>query len=337
MLILPKSCRRADFDSTPILRQTSKISTLHLFFEGEGSRVLKFCAIITKMDDIKEVKIEDDIYPAILKKIVNPPKILYYIGEFKKEELCLGVVGTRKCSPYGKQATTDIVKRLAESDITIISGLATGIDTIAHQSCVEIKKRTIAILGTGLDEKSIYPQTNITLAKKILETGGCLISELPPGTSGSKYSFPNRNRIIAGLSQGVLIIEAKTKSGALITANYARKQGKKLFAVPGSIYSANSTGPNRLIKNGAKLVDNADDILQELNLPTSKKQLNLDDHSQNKEESLILEILSEEALHIDKIIEKTKLNTTIVVSALAILEIKNKVKNLGGNIYAIVR
>lgn len=289
-----------------------------------------------EMEEIKTIRIEDDAYPAILRRITSPPKILYYIGEFKKEELGFAIVGTRKCSPYGKQATTDITKRLTEAGITIISGMATGIDTFAHQTCVEVKRRTIAVLGTGLDEKSIYPQTNINLAKKIIETGGCLISELPPGTPGSKFTFPNRNRIISGLSQGVLVVEAKTKSGALITASYARKQGKKLFAIPGPIYSANSTGPNRLIKSGAKLVDNADDILQELDLPISKKQLDMNIDGQNKEEILISETLREGSLHIDKIIEKTKLPATIVVSTLAILEIKNKVKNLGGNVYSVV-
>ncbi len=293
--------------------------------------------MITEMEDIREVKIEDDNYPDILRRTVNPPKILYYIGEFKKEELCLGVVGTRRCSPYGKQATADIVRQLIKNQITIISGLAEGIDTIAHQTCVEAGKRTIAILGTGLDERSIYPRANINLSKKIVETGGCLISELPPGTAGSKYSFPNRNRIISGLSRGVLVIEAKTKSGALITASYARKQGKKLFAIPGSIYSANSTGTNRLIKAGAKLVDNADDILQELNLPTPQKQLDLNYDSRNEEESLIIKAVSKEPLHIDKIIEKTKLHATIVASTLAILETNNKVKNLGGNVYTIIR
>ncbi len=289
------------------------------------------------MDQIKELKIENDAYPESLRKIANPPKVLYYIGRLEPKELCLGVVGTRRCSPYGRQATFGLVRQLAQDGVTIVSGLAIGIDTTAHQTCVDLKKRTIAVLGTGLDEKSIYPQTNIGLAKKIVELGGCLLSELPPGTPGSKFTFPNRNRIISGLAQGVLVVEAKTKSGALITANYAKKQGRKLFAVPGSIYSANSTGPNRLIRGGAKLVDSPDDILQELDLPISPRQLNLSYTGCNKEESLILKILKDEPLHIDKLIEKTKLNATIVVSALAILEIKNKIKDIGGNTYAVIQ
>lgn len=300
------------------------------------------------MENIKEIKFGDENYPELLRKIAKPPKILYYQGQFKRNELCFGVVGTRKCSPYGRQVALDIVGKLADSEITIVSGLAPGIDTFAHQSCVEKNKRTIAVLGTGLDEKSIYPQLNIALSRKILETGGCLISELPPGTSGSKFTFPDRNRIISGLSQGVLIIEAKTKSGSLITANYAFKQNRKVFAIPGSIYSSNSTGANRLIKQGAKLVDSVNDILQELNLPASLREalqtgLLVENHKQNynrnltPEEKLIIKALAEESLYIDKIIEKTKLTAIAVAGALAVLEIEGYIRNLGGNIYALSR
>lgn len=289
------------------------------------------------MEETKRITIEDKDYPEPLRRIKNPPKILYFRGEIRKEEPCFGVVGTRRYSVYGRQAVSDIVGKLAEAGLTIVSGLAPGIDTFSHQACVERKKRTIAVLGTGLDEESIYPQSNIALSRKILETGGCLISELPPGTSGSKFTFPKRNRIISGLSQGVLIVEAKIKSGSLITANYAFEQNRKVFAVPGPIYSFNSTGPNRLIKRGAKLVDNVNDILQELNLPVSENKNNESSNIENQEKYLILKALKEESLYIDKIIEKTKLNATTVVSILAVLEIEGRVQNLGGNIYALMR
>jgi len=292
--------------------------------------------MIIKMEQIKEIKIEEDSYPAILRKIVNPPKILYYIGEFKKEEFCFGVVGTRRHSAYGKQATMDIVRKLAEAGLTIVSGLAPGIDTFAHQTCVERKKRTIAVLGTGLDERSIYPRSNLKLAKEIVKTGGCLISELPPGTPGSKFTFPERNRIISGLSYGVLVVEAKNKSGSLITARHAFQQNRTVFAVPGPIYSSNSAGPHKLIKRGAKLVDNPNDILQELNLPIFENKNNEISDAENQEESLILEAIKEESLHVDKIIEKTKLKAAAVVSTLAVLEIKERVRNLGGNIYGVM-
>jgi len=215
--------------------------------------------------------------------------------------------------------------------------LAPGIDTFAHQATLERKGRTIAVLGTGLDEKSIYPKDNIKLAKKIVETGGCLISEYPVGTSGTHFTFPQRNRIVSGLSLGVLVIEAKEKSGALITANFAFEQNKKVFAVPGPIHSSNSKGCHFLIKKGAKLVENANDILKELNLRRLNFEFKQGVEEGNKEVSLILETLKEEALYIDKIIEKTKLPTAMVASTLAILEIKGKVRNLGGNIYALMR
>ena len=284
------------------------------------------------MEEIKKITIEDENYPKILKEIKDSPKVLYYKGEIKPDKVCFAIVGTRRYSSYGKQVVLEIAGDLAESGLTIVSGLAPGIDTFCHQAAVERKKRTIAVLGTGLDEKSIYPKSNIRLARGILETGGCLISEYPPGTPGSKFTFPNRNRIISGLSLGTLVIEAKIKSGALITAQWAKKQGRRIFAVPGPIYSSNSKGCHYLIKQGAKLVENANDILKELNLPqkTEVKEIT----GETREEQLILNTLKEEGLYIDKIIEKTKLSTAAVASTLAILEIKGKVKNLGANIYA---
>jgi DNA processing protein len=300
--------------------------------------------------EIKTISIEDKNYPKLLKEIKDPPKILYFLGEIKaaapkgrasfseaeREENCFAIVGTRRCSAYGKQVALEIAGDLAEAGLTIVSGLAPGIDTFAHTAVIERKKRTIAVLGTGLDEKSIYPQSNLKLAKRILETGGCLISEYPPGICGTKFTFPQRNRIISGLSLGVLVVEAKQKSGALITAHHAFEQNRKVFAIPGSIYSLNSKGCHYLIKKGAKLVENANDILKEFNflLPTPGVGYPI---GKTEEESLILEALKEGALYIDKIIEKTKLSAQKVASNLAILEIKGKVRNLGGNIYALLR
>jgi len=292
-------------------------------------------------DEIKTITINDKNYPQLLKEIKNPPKIIYYIGEFPKDENCFAIVGTRRFSSYGKQVALEIAGDLSDSGLTIVSGLAPGIDTFCHEAVVERKKRTIAVLGTGLDKKSIYPQSNLKLAEKIIENGGCLISEYPPGTAGTRFTFPQRNRIISGLSLGVLVIEAKEKSGSLITANYARKQKRKTFAVPGPIYSSNSKGPHLLIRKGAKLVENANDILEELN-SISKLQLPIFSKSdqaegETKEENLILDALKEESLYIDKIIENTKLQASIVASTLAILEIKSKVRNLGGNTFALMR
>jgi len=286
--------------------------------------------------EIKQISINDKNYPKLLKEIKDAPKVLYYIGSLPKpDEKIFAVVGTRMFSAYGKQIALEIAGDLAEAGLTIISGLAPGIDTFAHQATLERKGRTIAVLGTGLDEKSIYPKENIKLARKIVENNGCLISEYPVGTSGTHFTFPQRNRIVSGLSLGVLVVEAKQKSGALITADLAFKQNKKVFAVPGPIHSLNSKGPHFIIKKGAKLVENANDILTELNLP--KKELTSFSSGDNEEENLILECIKEESLYIDKIIEKSKLPAATVASTLAILEIKGKVRNLGGNVYALSR
>lgn len=284
-------------------------------------------------ENIKIASIKDKNYPELLKNIKNAPKIIYYRGELKNNEKCFAVVGTRMASQYGKQIALEIAGDLAEAGLTIVSGLAPGIDTFSHQAVVERKKRTIAVLGTGIDRKSIYPQSNLGLVDRILEGGGCIMSEYPEGTRGTSFSFPQRNRIISGMSLGVLVVEAKEKSGSLITSELAVKHGKKLFAIPGPIYSPNSRGTNYLIKEGkAKLVENANDVLKELNLPKVARKEKIGD---NQQENLILEALKEGSQDIDKIIIKTKLKPAQVSGTLAILEIKDKVKNLGGNIYAI--
>lgn len=287
------------------------------------------------MKEIKSVKFEDADYPEALRKIKEAPKILYYRGILpNKDETYIAIVGTRHCSSYGQQVALKIAGELADENIVVVSGLAPGIDTFSHKAVVEKKKRTIAVLGTGLDEDSIYPRQNLDLTRKILEYGGCLISELPPGTSGSKFTFPKRNRIISGLSSAVLVIEAKEKSGSLITADYTLKQNKKLLAIPGPIYSTNSAGPNKLIKNGAKLIENAKDILDEIGIKQSKEQGKI--IADNNEEKMILRALNEEPLYIDKIIEKTKLTASMVSTTLALMEISGKIRSLGGNKYSLI-
>jgi DNA processing protein len=284
--------------------------------------------------EIKKISIENENYPKRLREIKDPPKILYYLGEIKSEEDCFAIVGTRKCTNYGKEIAYRIASDLAEAGLTIVSGFAPGIDTMVHKAAIEKGKRTIAVLGTGLDEKSIYPKSNLKLIDKILENEGAIISEFEPGTHGTKYTFPQRNRIISGLSLGVLVVEARIQSGALITANYAKEQKRKIFAVPGSIFSQVSKGCHFLIKNGAKLVESAEDILEELGigkLEEGRREIK----GKTPEENLILEVLKEGALDVEKIIEKTKLSPSKVASILSILEIEGKIKNLGGNIYAI--
>jgi len=284
---------------------------------------------------IKKLDIQNKDYPSSLKKISDPPEILYIKGKLpNKGRVYFAIVGTRKYSLYGKQITQEIARDLIEAGLVIVSGLAPGIDAFAHLAAVKLKKPTVAVLGTGLDLESVYPKSNLWLMEEILKTGGCLISEYPPGTHGSKFTFPKRNRIIAGLSSGVLVIEAKRKSGSLITAQYAFSQNKKVFAVPGSIYSVNSKGCHFLIKKGANLVESAQDILQELNISQKLSPKEMPTYK-TKEQKAILEILSVQSMHIDQIVKKTGFSVSLVNKTLAILELEGKVKNLGGNTYAL--
>lgn len=292
-------------------------------------------------NEIEKIESNSANYPKSLKKLPDFPSTLYFRGKLLQNEICFAIVGTRRCSDYGKEIAFSFAKGLTRAGLVIVSGMARGIDTFAHKGAVEAGGRTIAVLGTGLAEKTIYPQENLNLSKKIIETGGCLISEYPPEYPGSKYTFPQRNRIIAGLSLGVLVVEAKYKSGALITASYAKKQGKKLFAVPGSIHSLNSKGPHSLIRQGALLVEKPQDILKALNIQqlplTYMSVSDTDNKGNNSTEMAIMKALNEENLHIDKIIEKTNLTAAEVSSCLSLMEIENKIKNLGGNIYALIR
>jgi DNA processing protein len=281
------------------------------------------------LKEIRKISINDSNYPVLLKKIKNPPKFLYCLGELKNKESCFAIVGTRKCSPYGKEVAFRMASELAEAGLTIVSGFAPGVDTFAHLGALEKGKRTIAVLGTGLDKKSIYPKQNLKLIDKILEKGGCLISEFPPEIRGTKFTFPKRNRIISGLSLGVLIVEARLKSGALITANFAKEQKRKVFAVPGSIFTQVSKGTNFLIKKGAILVDDSKEILEKLGIKLKERK--------RKEEkgNIILEILKEGALSLEEIVEKTKLPPSKVATLISLLELEGKIKDLGNQTYAI--
>ena len=214
---------------------------------------------------IEEINIGNKDYPEQLRNIYDPPLRLYVLGnkEILKEK-GIAVVGTRNPTEYGKKVAIQFAKQLSEKGINIISGLAVGIDTCAHLGNLQVynKAKTIAVLGNGLDE--IYPKENINLAKQIIKSGGCIISEYPIGTKPEKLHFPQRNRIISGLSKGVLVIEAREKSGSLITADFALEQGKEVFAVPGDMGKLTSVGTNNLIKQGAKLVTKYEEILYEI-------------------------------------------------------------------------
>ena len=282
---------------------------------------------------ISVITIEDPNYPALLKEIYQPPFLLQVLGRLDlKKDFPLAIVGSRKITSYGRQVTNQLATQLAQNGLTIISGLALGVDACAHEAAVQAGVKTIGVLGCGLDK--IYPAANRELAQKIIESGGGIISEFPIGTQPFKSNFPRRNRIISGLSLGALITEAGIKSGALITARYALEQNREVFAVPGNIYNSLCAGPNNLIKQGAKTVTEAQDVLETLNLTEavnySSAQLIL---PANKTEELIINILNNQPTAVDKIVRLSMLNISVVNSTLAIMEIKGLVKNLGGQTY----
>ena len=212
------------------------------------------------MNEIKKISIENEEYPKLLKQIYDPPKTLYIMGNEKLlNSLCIAIVGCRDVTEYGKKAATYFSYNLAKNDITIVSGLAKGVDSFSHIGALEAKGKTIAVIGSGLD--IIYPKENLNLVNRIIKQDGAIISEYPLGTKPDRWHFPARNRIISGLSKAVLVVEAKEKSGSLITADFAIEQGREVFAIPGNINSLNSMGTNKLIKDGAMPVLNFNDIL----------------------------------------------------------------------------
>lgn len=310
-----------------------EIANEFLFWRG-AARAEK---ILEKLDqeNIEVISINDSIYPALLKEISDPPHTLFVRGRLPKNgSPALGVVGTRKFTAYGKFACQEIVGPLAGRGIIIVSGLALGIDAIAHQVALDNNCQTVAVLGTGIDKNSVYPAAHQHLAEKIIEAGGALISEYPPGFTPTQYSFPARNRIIAGLTLGTLIVEAPENSGALITAKCALDYNREIFAVPHSINSPTGIGPNNLIKMGAKAVTRASDITECLNLTELKEIIN---NKQilpaNPTEAKILELLSQEPQHVDLIIKTSGMDSSSINSTLALMEINGKVLNLGGMNY----
>ena len=280
---------------------------------------------------MQKITINDKNFPELLKKIPNPPQQIYFQGTLQKQEKYpLAIVGTRKVSSYGRQITEYFVKTLAQSGLTIISGLALGIDGLAHKTTLDAGGRTIAVLGSGLN--NIFPTVHQKLAKEIIESNGAIISEYPPETPAYKGNFPARNRIISGLSLGVLVIEAPKKSGALITAQQALKQKRKVFAIPGRIYDKNSEGTNQLIKQGAQAVTSPQDILNALKIKSSfAKERKINNLSE--QEKLLLKFLSKEPVYIDDLVGQSKMPASKIISCLTEMEIKGVIKNLGAGKY----
>lgn len=292
---------------------------------------------VLKKENIGTVTWNDKNYPELLLQIFDPPPLLYVKGELRPEDgFSLAVVGARKFSSYGKQATEKIITDLAKNKITIISGLALGIDAIAHNTAISAGGRTVGVLATGLDRQSIYPSANRYLSEKILAGNGALLSEFPPGTAALRHHFPQRNRLISGLSLGALVVEAGERSGSLITANYALEQSREVFAVPGSIFSPVSAGTNNLIKQGAKPVSGAEEIMEALNLREIAAAVEVKKAiPETEEEKLISQYLSHEPLYIDELVRMTKLDTAKINSTLTVMEMKGLAKNIGNMRYVI--
>ncbi|MBK7897613.1 MAG: DNA-processing protein DprA [Candidatus Promineifilaceae bacterium] len=276
-------------------------------------------------------------YPNYLREIPNPPPLLYYQGEIlEQDRWAVAVVGTRRLTAYGRLVTRDLVAGLVQNNITVVSGLARGIDAIAHKTAVDLGGRTLAVLGSGLD--CIYPADNRALAQEITQGQGAIISEYGLGVQPEAKNFPPRNRIISGLSLGVIIVEASSRSGALITTNFALEQNREIFAVPGNINSPASQGPNKLIQEGAKLVTKIEDVLEELNLhmvaERTAVQLVL---PETAEEIALYSQLSGQPLHIDELSRATGLPSALVSSTLTLMELKGMVQQVGGLNYVLLR
>jgi DNA processing protein len=311
---------------------------------------------VEELDKVKELGgdvliLDDGSYPFLLREIADPPITLYVRGDWQAcfDAPCVGVIGSRKCSTYGENASEMLSRDLAEHGVCIVSGFARGIDTAAHRGALRGKGKTIAVLGTGID--NVYPKENAKLVDEILANGGAIVSQFPLETPPLKENFPYRNRIISGLSYGVLLVEASERSGSLITARLAMEQNREVMAVPGNITSKNSFGTNYLIKSGAKLVQQWQDVVTELPSEISARILppNLDEKdsdakpqqqeltpaSLDENERKIWTLLSaDEPIHIDSLLDESGLSFGDLNSSLVKLDLKDLIRSLPGNFYA---
>lgn len=319
------------------------------FIKWRESFNLENCLKELERENIRIITWHNQEYPKLLLEIHAPPPLLYYMGDItilSSIRNCLAVVGSREHSAYANKVVSELIPSLIEKKIIIVSGLAYGVDTLAHQETLLNKGITIAVLGCGLKSDIIYPCNNRRLAKEIIKNNGLLISEFPPKTEPLPMNFPQRNRIIAGLCQATLVIESKNKSGSLITAYQALDQNREVLAVPGNIFSAFSQGPNGLITKGAKVILNSEDILEvyklnnEVIIKREKRKTKNNNQAEllleNEAERIVYKAVKEaaekcEKISSDEIIKNSKLDTATINSTLSILEIKDLIKNEFGN------
>jgi DNA processing protein len=311
---------------------------------------------IEELEKVRElggdvVILDDGSYPYLLREIADPPITVYVKGAWEAcfDAPCVGVIGSRKCSTYGENASGSLARDLAENGICVVSGLARGIDTAAHRGALRGRGKTIAVLGTGID--NVYPKENKKLVEEILDSGGAIVSQFPLQTPPLKDNFPYRNRIISGLSYGVLLVEASERSGSLITARLAMEQNREVMAVPGNITSRNSFGTNYLIKSGAKLVQQWQDVVAELPpeisariLPpkldakqpeeSSKQPELVPANLSEKERKIWLLLSADEPKHIDALLDESELSFGDLNASLVGLDLKDLIRTLPGNFYA---
>lgn len=279
---------------------------------------------------------DSDDYPINLRNIHDPPPVLYVKGELLPEDdWAVAVVGTRHASVYGKEAARQLAGDLAQNGVTVVSGLAAGIDAVAHQAALDAGGRTLAVLGSGVDV--IYPEQNRRLAEQIIAQGA-LLAEYPLGTRPERSNFPPRNRLISGLSLGTVVVEAGTRSGALITSDFAAEQGREVFAVPGSIFQRTCEGTNRLIQDGAKPVVSVNDVLEELNLAQVTQQAEVRAVvPTTPTERVLLDLLTAEPLHVDALGRAANLPAPTVSGTLALLELKGLARQVSSMTYVRAR
>lgn len=296
---------------------------------------------------IRVLCIEDPLYPQLLREIPTPPALLYVRGDYAdwNTDPCIAIVGSRKCTHYGEEVAQRLGKELATYGFTVVSGLAFGIDALSHQGALQSGGHTVAVLGSGVDDSAITPRTHLKLATELLASGGSIISEFAPGSEPTIGTFPARNRIMAGMCLGTVVVEAAEESGSLITARLTIDYNRALFSVPGSIFSPASTGTNRLLRDGARLLTSAKDVVEELEPllrsyqsrtpATSTSGAEATEASTpeisglSTDEQTILKLLTHEPTHIDQVVEKSILESTVTTATLTLLELRGRIKNIG--------
>lgn len=306
--------------------------TMEEFTKWRRSHDLENLLHTLDQHSIQTLLLEDEDFPSSLKNTSDPPEVLFIRGRLPRD-LSIAVVGTRKITPYGREVLSQLIPPLANTGMVIVSGLALGIDGLAHQTCLDAGGTTVAFLATGVDPDSTYPREHARLAETIIEQGGCLISESPPGTEGLKHLFPLRNRLIAGFTLATIVIEATKDSGSLITARLALEENREVLAVPGPITHPQSEGTNHLLKLGAKVCTHAEDVLDALRLdrPDLVLEARLELPPSPEDEAFLALVSS--PCHIDALATLAKSPVAHVSSQLSMLELKGLVHHLGGQVW----